>query len=55
MVSFLRVPYAVALERGMVQRRILVESTAGCSRLDEVDLLAADGRVRKNLVPLEPG
>jgi len=52
MVSFLRVPYAMAFERGQVQRRILVECTASCSQLDDVDLLAADARVRERLKPL---
>jgi kynurenine 3-monooxygenase len=52
MVSFLRVPYATAFARGQVQRRILVESTAGCSTLEEVDLTAADALVRKLLQPL---
>jgi kynurenine 3-monooxygenase len=55
MVSFLRIPYATALERGKIQRRILVESTAGCAGLDQVDLVAADARVRERLQPLPAG
>jgi kynurenine 3-monooxygenase len=54
MVSFLRVPYATAFERGRVQRQILVESTRGCTSLDDVDLAAADARVRERLAGLEP-
>lgn len=52
MVSFLRVPYAVALERGRIQRGLLAESTQGCRSLDEIDLEAADARVRARLTPL---
>jgi kynurenine 3-monooxygenase len=54
MVTFRRVPYALALARGRVQRQILVESTEGCARLEDVDLEAADARVRSRLEPL-PG
>ena len=52
MVTFTRVPYALARERGEVQRRLLVEATAGCSRIEEVDLAAADRLVRERLAPL---
>ena len=52
MVSFLRIPYATAYARGQVQRRILVESTAGCATLEQVDLAAADARVSMLLQPL---
>jgi len=55
MVSFLRVPYATAFARGQVQRQILVDSTAGCRSLDEVDLIAADARVQARLQPLTTG
>ena len=53
MVSFLRIPYATAFARGQIQRRILVESTAGCTSIDQVDLAAADARVRERLEPLQ--
>jgi kynurenine 3-monooxygenase len=53
MVSFLRVPYSLAFARGQVQRQILVESTRGLARLDQVDLAAADQRVRERLAPLD--
>jgi kynurenine 3-monooxygenase len=52
MVSFTCIPYATAFERGRVQRAILVESTVSCERLDQVDLAAADARVRERLSPL---
>jgi len=55
MVSFLRVPYTTAFARGLIQRRILVESTAGCTSLEQVDLAAADARVREHLRPLQGG
>lgn len=54
MVSFTRTPYATAFERGKVQRAILVEATRGCARIEDVDLAAADARVRERLEPLEP-
>jgi kynurenine 3-monooxygenase len=54
MVTFQRVPYELALSRGKVQRQILAESTEGASRIDDVDLDAADARVRSRLEPL-PG
>jgi kynurenine 3-monooxygenase len=49
MVSFTRVPYATAFERGKVQRAILVESTRGRTRIEDVDLAAADARVLERL------
>jgi kynurenine 3-monooxygenase len=49
MVSFTRVPYATAFERGKVQRAILVEATRGVARIEDVDLAAADARVRERL------
>ena len=55
MVSFLRVPYAVALARGEVQRGILLECCAGKRDLAEVDLDHADALVRGRLQPLDAG
>lgn len=52
MVSFGLVPYATALERGKVQRAILVEATRGLERLDQVDLAAADAAVEARLALL---
>jgi len=42
----------MAFERGQIQRRILIESTVGCATLAQVDLAAADARVRERLQPL---
>jgi kynurenine 3-monooxygenase len=52
MVSFTRVPYATAFERGKVQRAILVEATRGKARIEDVDLAAADALVLERLAPL---
>ncbi len=55
MVTFRRVPYATAFERGRIQRELLVEATRGCSRIGDVDLDAADAMVMARLSPLEEG
>ncbi len=52
MVSFLRVPYAVALLRGEIQRGILLECCAGLDDLAQVDLARADALVLARLEPL---
>ncbi len=52
MVSFQHVPYAIALERGRIQRQILIEASAGRSSIEQVDLTAADAMVRARLTPL---
>jgi kynurenine 3-monooxygenase len=52
MVSFLRVPYATAYERGRVQRDILIEATRGRNDLTQIDLAAADALVRSRLTTL---
>lgn len=52
MVTFMRIPYAVALERSDVQREILVEATRGLRTLDGLDWDALDARVLAELVPL---
>jgi kynurenine 3-monooxygenase len=53
MVTFSRVPYAVARERGAIQRAILVEATDGVDALEAVDLAQADALVLARLAPLE--
>jgi kynurenine 3-monooxygenase len=53
MVTFSRIPYAVARARGAVQRAILVESTDGVETLDAVDLARADALVLARLAPLD--
>ena len=52
MVTFSRIPYSVALERGNVQAAILRELTHGISDLRDVDLARADALVRARLSPL---
>lgn len=52
MVTFMRIPYALALARSDVQRSILVAATRGKSNLEEVDLQAADAMVHDRLQPL---
>lgn len=55
MVSFMRVPYATAFERGRIQRALLVEATAGRDNLDDLDWDALDAEVRARLTPLDAG
>lgn len=52
MVSFRRVPYATAFERGQVQRELLVDLTRGHASLDTLDWDAVDAVVRERLTPL---
>ena len=52
MVTFSRMPYAQARERGEIQRRVLAQATAGLASIDEVDLAAADALVLERLSPL---
>jgi len=52
MVTFMRIPYSVALERSEVQRGILVEATRGLDSLAGVDWAAADRAVERLLTPL---
>lgn len=52
MVTFMRVPYAVAFERGQVQRALLAELTAGHASLDALDWAHVDARVEAMLPPL---
>ena len=53
MVSFMRIPYSLALRRSELQRDILVAATRGITSLDEVDWDAADAAVHATLEPLE--
>lgn len=52
MVSFSRLPYATAFERGKIQRALLADATQNIRSLDEVDFEALDRRVQKALCPL---
>jgi len=52
MVTFHRIPYATAFERGRQQRELLVELTRGHASLDTLDWNAVDVAVRERLSPL---
>lgn len=52
MVTFRRMPYEVALERGRMQRRLLVRLTEGHTSLDTLDWGKVDATVREALPPL---
>ncbi|MGO1540632.1 MAG: FAD-dependent oxidoreductase [Luteimonas sp.] len=52
MVTFMRIPYAVALERAQVQQELLVEATQGIESLDAVDWEKLDERIEDRLEPL---
>jgi kynurenine 3-monooxygenase len=52
MVTFSRLPYSVAFQRGEIQSAILRELTAGKTSLDRVDLALADRLVDERLEPL---
>lgn len=52
MVTFQRIPYAIAFERGQVQRQLLVDMTRGHATLETLDWEAVDAAVRERLAPL---
>lgn len=52
MVSFLRVPYATAMQRGLVQDFILNELSAHIDKAENVDLKAAEELIKEHLSPL---
>ncbi len=52
MVTFRRLPYATAFERGRIQRALLADATAGRSTLDGLDWAAVDRMVDARLTPL---
>src|SRR3546814_15125939 len=52
MVTFMRMPYSLALERSEIQRGILVEATRGLDSLQGVDWAAVDAQVVERLAPL---
>jgi kynurenine 3-monooxygenase len=53
MVSFRRLPYLTALQRGEIQRSILIDATCGRESLEALDLAALDRVVRTRLEPLQ--
>jgi kynurenine 3-monooxygenase len=52
MVTFMRIPYSLALERSDIQRGILVAATRGLDSLEGVDWAALDAQVERLLAPL---
>ncbi|NUS39074.1 MAG: FAD-dependent monooxygenase [Lysobacter sp.] len=55
MVTFRRLPYATAFERGQVQRELLVEATRGRDSLEGIDWAWLDAEVARRLPPLPAG
>jgi kynurenine 3-monooxygenase len=53
MVTFHRIPYAVAMARGAIQDRMLAELCEGLDRLEDLDWKKADDLVRRDLTSLE--
>ena len=53
MVTFHRIPYAVALQRGQVQDRMLTELCEPIERMEDLDWSKADRLIRSELAPLE--
>ncbi|MEN1944293.1 NAD(P)/FAD-dependent oxidoreductase [Luteimonas sp. MJ293] len=52
MVTFMRIPYALALERNRIQQEILVQATEGVESLDTLDWDALDEKIKTQLDPL---
>jgi kynurenine 3-monooxygenase len=53
MVTFHRVPYSVALARGVVQDRMLAALCDGIDRVEDLDWNKADHLIHRDLTPLE--
>ncbi len=53
MVTFHRLPYALAYERGRLQRELLIEATAGRRDLDGIDWAWLDREVHARFAPLQ--
>ena len=51
MVTFSRVPYSVALERGDVQSAVLRELTNGKTTIEQIDMARADALIEQRLTP----
>ncbi len=45
MVSFSRIPYKLAFERGLLQRQLLIEATHGKQSLAEIDVTKFDAKI----------
>ena len=52
MITFQRVPYAVAARRGRIQDRILAELCGSIQRVEDIDWKRADELVHRELTPL---
>jgi kynurenine 3-monooxygenase len=52
MVTFSRLPYSIAFERGEIQSGILRELCAGKTALEQIDLALADRLVDERLTPI---
>ena len=53
MVTFHRIPYATALQRGQVQDRMLTELCDSIDRVEDLDWSKAEQLIRTQLTPLE--
>jgi kynurenine 3-monooxygenase len=53
MVTFHRILYSVALQRGVVQDRLLAELCESISRVEDIDWNKADRLIKRDLIPLE--
>jgi len=53
MVTFHRIPYSVALERGAIQDRMLSELCEHIDRVEDLDWAKAEQLIRRDLTPLE--
>ena len=53
MVTFHRIPYAIALKRGQVQDRMLTELCEPIKRVEDLDWNKADRLIHSELTPLE--
>lgn len=53
MVTFHRVPYSVAMARGVVQEKLLAELCEGIDRVEDVDWKRAERMIRSELMVLE--
>jgi kynurenine 3-monooxygenase len=53
MVTFHRVPYAVAMQRGQVQDRMLAELCNGIEKIEDLDWSKAERLIRNELTPID--
>jgi kynurenine 3-monooxygenase len=53
MVTFHRIPYSVALARGVVQDRMLTELCEGIDRVEDLDWGKAERLIHRDLTPME--